>query len=1762
MMSVCIFLIYRWIACFQTVAHALIAVDDVRGKENQDSKKKSKRRKKKSLAQKLLEERDEAAASGSVAVDHPKTKTFIRRLSKNKRVLESLGAGGSGKGGREGDEDEGGDAEEREKALIERGLVSRPGSPGEYTDVFAQMDEQENGSPTPGGVKEASKPRAKPAEKKKPSSGDSRPGSRQKSRGSAGKEDGRGGKGEAKGKGNSDPPITEGVSADLAALFADLDESDARESGAKSDKIDKVRLSSDSRDRASFTSISKGSKSISTESRDDSLSKKGSASKSFYLEAPPQKEHLALTSGKPFTKKPSGKTSKPTSAKQKDKISSVNDITVDTTNPTSTMDPDLISPHTSPLGSDVTTGTIIAQIHDTDDPFLLSTDKSVLGVSSGSIKAPVGIAMLPLDKIGVDKGHDADDEGGYEEYGADDDFVDDDNEPSVFKHLQESTSNKTSDQPIPVPNLTPIPAPTPIIEALLPKPSLTPKHSVHQRVVANYLGKGVWYSGSIAMVRATSSTVSYDLDYDDGMKEKHISEDFVYVTNGESVDALEKVLGGKVVVHDSKHPSSAVEVEYYTQQKVMVRYKETGRWYVGKVIKQRIGERYDVLFEDGELLQAVSATNIRPCVSSSAFPKSPPVKPTASAKYKIGTLIEANRLGQGTWMSGSISRVRDSKVYDVTYESDGFEEKRVGEEQVRMLSPRTHTKQPLAALFKVDAHIEINFRALGVWYNAVVLKVRQTTPHILYDVQLDDGRSEFRVDEERIRPREMTVKASVSLVEEGSIIDLNSSQDTTGTARLAKQDNLEFSMPAERISRKCEEFDEETFESTVDNDSVAKQDKLMEEMQAENMQSHERSVVTIDKRDSKDNEEGYGQDEFYDEETSNNDHAHPVASAQLTQDVVTNSLPLVAKEEGCHVSADQSPALLTESLHAADHVTSDGGADRLLAVHQEVISTIREETQGVLLTAPKSIAMQPEEVDINPKDLAEEADEYAEEGFEEDAAVESDDLAISSVQPNHDASTSLPHAVEQSAVVGEEADVYADDEFDIAADNGDGPSNKQEEMVTMVAEVEQQVAVQHSHSDNDDISNKVAVVDPVQVGEHDTVANADIVCAPESERQAIVTPEPTHCKRIRDSHEHAKVEEVQADVHAGTAKEVFVGEHDTVAPADNMCAPESEHLAIAASEPVSSRRGRKDDGEQTQNKQRSKSDAGIPQSVSAKTYNGGDIHDEGTRKLMTLLVDDNNTVVEADSVYDNGNTSHQDESRHQEDHPMVLKQEEEGIGAKGMIADAAAGGLDVTSPLFLINVQKPVVEKEADAYVNDDLDVVAEKIGGSTKQEAQWQSAEETVVETSSNAEPTGMVQADHDDSKAPTPSNYGADTTPHDVPGAVLTKPIEDADDKYANDEFDMVDKLAELTGTVQADQVDDKLAELIGTVQADQVDDKLAELTGTVQADQVDDKLAELTGTVQADQALALEEEADAYADDVFDVVADETGDSSKQEVQVKTEEEKHFVEAGLQVESTGKAPVDQAGDKIATSYVKPPFIDASTSAHGMSEVVQKPAAVEEEAYENDEFDAVAEGSVNQEVVAAMQEEQVLETSSKTNEDTTSNKIQIESRESKIETNPSNGDEVVSGDGVMDVQADASHTVAKTSDNGNNTTSHDVEQMEKEAEPTDVLPSPSVKVANPSIANEVAAEERDLVAIVESVGVPELVSSHAYTPPLTPSESAAEKKEATIHERKARCSVIGGTSWQRSTARLGLTMLTKKRAEVHLTQPARFGAERGAPP
>ena len=254
-----------------------------------------------------------------------------------------------------------------------------------------------------------------------------------------------------------------------------------------------------------------------------------------------------------------------------------------------------------------------------------------------------------------------------------------------------------------------------------PRSKPTSRIEEGDKVEADYKGKGRYYPGKITRDRRDGT---YDIDYDDGEKETRVDEKLI------------RPLGG------SPKKSSAGKLE--EGDKVEADYKGKGRYYPGKITRDRRDGSYDIDYDDGEKETRVDEKLIRLIGGGSASGESK--SSSSGGRLEEGDKVEADYKGKGRYYPGKITRDRRDGSYDIDYD-DGEKETRVDEKLIRPLggSPKKSSAGKLEEGDKVEA----DYKGKGRYYPGKITRDRRDGS---YDIDYDDGEKETRVDEKLIRP--------------------------------------------------------------------------------------------------------------------------------------------------------------------------------------------------------------------------------------------------------------------------------------------------------------------------------------------------------------------------------------------------------------------------------------------------------------------------------------------------------------------------------------------------------------------------------------------------------------------------------------------------------------------------------------------------------------------------------------------------------------------------------------------------------------------------------------------------------------------------------------------------------------------------------------------------------------------------------------------------------------------------------------------------
>jgi len=281
----------------------------------------------------------------------------------------------------------------------------------------------------------------------------------------------------------------------------------------------------------------------------------------------------------------------------------------------------------------------------------------------------------------------------------------------------------------------------------------TEKLLVGAKVEAKYKGKEKLYIGTISRARLNGT---YDINYDDGESEIGVARGLIFPLASSGTN---------------RSPSrSSARIE--EGSKVEGNYRQKGKWYTGKVTRDRRDGTFDIDYDDGESETRVDEALIRLIGGSSSLSGS---TKDITVELVEGTSVEAFYKGK-KWYPGKISRVRLNGTFDINYD-DGEKEIGMTRANVRAvvsrgLSPRADRDRPaMSSRIEEGSKVEGNYRGKGKWYTGKVVRDRRDGT---FDVAYDDGESETRVEEALLRllgggsPSKRSAK-----IEEGSKVEGN-----------------------------------------------------------------------------------------------------------------------------------------------------------------------------------------------------------------------------------------------------------------------------------------------------------------------------------------------------------------------------------------------------------------------------------------------------------------------------------------------------------------------------------------------------------------------------------------------------------------------------------------------------------------------------------------------------------------------------------------------------------------------------------------------------------------------------------------------------------------------------------------------------------------------------------------------------------------------------------------------------------------------------
>ncbi len=160
------------------------------------------------------------------------------------------------------------------------------------------------------------------------------------------------------------------------------------------------------------------------------------------------------------------------------------------------------------------------------------------------------------------------------------------------------------------------------------------------KVECDYRGRGKFYPGKISRDRGDDT---YDIDYDDGERETRVSKRLIRKKDRSRSRSRSPRGGGRLREGD----------------KIEADYRGRGKFYPGKIDRDRGDDTYDIAYDDGERETRVAKRLIRKKGGS----RSP--SPKRGRKLREGAKVQARYRGRSKFYPGRIERDRGDGTYDI-----------------------------------------------------------------------------------------------------------------------------------------------------------------------------------------------------------------------------------------------------------------------------------------------------------------------------------------------------------------------------------------------------------------------------------------------------------------------------------------------------------------------------------------------------------------------------------------------------------------------------------------------------------------------------------------------------------------------------------------------------------------------------------------------------------------------------------------------------------------------------------------------------------------------------------------------------------------------------------------------------------------------------------------------------------------------------------------------------------------------------------------
>ena len=220
---------------------------------------------------------------------------------------------------------------------------------------------------------------------------------------------------------------------------------------------------------------------------------------------------------------------------------------------------------------------------------------------------------------------------------------------------------------------------------------------------AEYKTTGKFYPG---LVKRQHSDGTYEILFDDGDKQSHVDAKRIKVkSSGRSRSRSRS---------QSRSPSRSRLQE---GDKVEADYRGRGKFYPGKITRDRGDDTYDISYDDGERETRVAKRLIKSKKSGSS----------SSDKISKGDKVEARYRGREKYYPGKITRDRGDGTYDISYDN-GERKTRVEERLIKKKRSssrnRSRSGSPSRSSMRVGTRVEAKYRGKSKSYPGKISRVR------------------------------------------------------------------------------------------------------------------------------------------------------------------------------------------------------------------------------------------------------------------------------------------------------------------------------------------------------------------------------------------------------------------------------------------------------------------------------------------------------------------------------------------------------------------------------------------------------------------------------------------------------------------------------------------------------------------------------------------------------------------------------------------------------------------------------------------------------------------------------------------------------------------------------------------------------------------------------------------------------------------------------------------------------------------------------